>query len=114
MAKLGSDSLLGLPGAFKDKSGNWTFAGPSGICFQFTMQTDTSMESVSEWISPIAESSWKKTVMDRDFMNMGKSITCSHLRAGMSLTKEKRFFFQKRPGILHRAQRSGKVHKNKR
>lgn len=33
MAKLGSDSLLGLPGAFKDKSGNWTFAGPSGICF---------------------------------------------------------------------------------
>lgn len=33
MAKLGSDSLLGLPGAFKDKSGKWTFAGPSGICF---------------------------------------------------------------------------------
>ena len=36
-------------------------------------------------------------IMDRDFMNMGKrSITCSHLRAGMSLTKEKRFFFQKK------------------
>lgn len=31
--KLGLDGLKGVPGAYKDTSGNWTFAGRSGILF---------------------------------------------------------------------------------
>lgn len=33
MDKLGLDNLRGVPGAYKDKNGNWTFAGQSGILF---------------------------------------------------------------------------------
>lgn len=33
MEKLGIDNLRGVPGAYKDSNGNWTFAGPSGILF---------------------------------------------------------------------------------
>lgn len=33
MDKLGRDNLRGVPGAYKDSKGNWTFAGPSGIIF---------------------------------------------------------------------------------
>lgn len=29
----GEDSLIGVPGAYKDKKGNWTFAGSKGILF---------------------------------------------------------------------------------
>lgn len=33
MNKLGIDSLRGVPGAYRDAKGNWTFAGRSGILF---------------------------------------------------------------------------------
>jgi hypothetical protein len=33
MDKLGMDNLRGVPGAYKDSNGNWTFAGPSGLIF---------------------------------------------------------------------------------
>lgn len=33
MNELGLDDLKGVPGAYKDKSGNWTFTGNSGILF---------------------------------------------------------------------------------
>lgn len=31
--RFGENALLGVPGAYKDKGGNWTFAGPKGILF---------------------------------------------------------------------------------
>lgn len=31
--EFGEDALLGVPGAYKDKKGNWTFAGAKGILF---------------------------------------------------------------------------------
>lgn len=33
MSKLGLSTLEGVPGAFKNKQGEWTFSGPSGILF---------------------------------------------------------------------------------
>lgn len=31
--KFGENALLGVPGAYKDRGGHWTFAGPKGILF---------------------------------------------------------------------------------
>lgn len=33
MDKLGIDNLRGVPGAYRDSNGKWTFSGPSGILF---------------------------------------------------------------------------------